>query len=106
MDREKPPAPLRKVGVSDEKLLRREFYNPNDFDVIFTIDQSRLDYVRLSGITPGPAQVICKARSWVILNHGFYCPSTKQGHRAIELVENRGALIGVGNKLPSRAGWE
>lgn len=88
-------------AVADEHLIRREFYNPNDFDVIFYRDQSRAMYVHAAGIPLGPEVAILKARDWLVLPHAFFIPRAMNGQDLFKLVQNFGDMIGKGNKLPS-----
>jgi hypothetical protein len=88
-------------GVHDEGLLRRELYNPYDFDIVFERDRARDLYVRAAGIPLGDARAVLKARDWLILPHGFFILYTP-GNQHVDLVTNLGDMIGKGNKLPSR----
>ena len=90
-------------GVFDEHLLRRELYNPNDFDLIVTRDKEKDLYVNAAGITLGLERMLLKAKDWVVINHAFYFVTVakKGGPELFELVVNFGDMIGKGNRLPS-----
>jgi hypothetical protein len=92
----------RKKVVSDGNLIRREIYNPNNFDVIFNRMPERLQYVLLAGIHPGPSEVRLPAKGRCILNHGYYVANSKlEKGEPIKLISIFGAQIGKGETKPS-----
>lgn len=88
-------------AVADEHLIRREFYNPNDFDIVFHRDPSRVFYVRAACIPLGPEVAVLKAREWLVLPHAYYIPRATNGQDLFQLVQNFGDAIGKGNTKPS-----
>ena len=91
---------MNKRGVSDENLIRREFYNAGDCAVDLVMMEDKIAYIRESGITPGFRHVVLEPRKFVTLNHGYYIAHTKDG-RPYNLVQNFGDMIGRGNTKPS-----
>ncbi len=91
--------------VQDDRLIRREVYNPLPVELIFMRQPGILEYLKAAGITPGPQIVICKPDDFAILNHAFYIAHSKDGRPLEGLVWNYGRFIGIGNKLPARPAW-
>lgn len=89
------------IRVVDYQLIRWECYNPNAFDVIFTLIPSKIPYVASQGIAVGNARVVCKAGGWATLNHSYYMVTASNGADHIDVIRNYGDAIGKGNKLPS-----
>lgn len=88
-------------GVYDPRLIRREFYNPNDFDILVELDPKSVEYVRSSGIATGPGKQWLKAKSWLLVNHNYLILTAKNGAPLFDLIEIFGNRIGKGEKLPS-----
>jgi len=88
-------------GVHDEFLIRREYYNPNDFDVVMTRDKTRVAYIDRSRIPRGPEYHLLKAREWVILPHGYWLFTPTNGAEIVNLVQIFGDDIGKGIKSQS-----
>lgn len=87
----------------DYELIEREFYNPNNFDVIFDRILDRDTYVMAHQIKLGPAYVVLKPNCHLTLPHGYFRITGRglpQGE-PIKLTVNYGDLKRKGNKLPS-----
>lgn len=95
--------PKKPKAVFDEHLLRREIYNPNNFDIIFTRNIDQDLYIMRAGIPLGEIRMVCKSKDFLILPHGYFI-ATGDGLPKGELINaivNLGDTIGKGNKLPS-----
>lgn len=95
---------IRGKMVMDEHLVRREFYNPNNFEIQFTRMEDKVAYILESGINPGPKFLTLKPNDWLVVNHAYYVPRAANGAELFNVVTNFGDSIGKGNKkvsLPS-----
>lgn len=88
--------------VSDPFLLRVEFYNPNSFDIYIALDQRYRQYIIDTGIELGKFPFILQSEKFVILPHQYIIMRAANGAPQFNLTVNHGAMIGKGNKLPSR----
>lgn len=88
-------------GVYDPRLIRREFYNSNDFDILVELDPANIAYVNAAGITLGPQKQWLKAKSWLVVNHTYLILTAKNGAPTFNLIEIFGNQIGKGVKNPS-----
>jgi hypothetical protein len=91
-------------AVGDDRLIRREFYNANNFPITFTRDMANDAYVFKNGISLGRIRIVCPPDSWIVLDHGFYVPSwDDKGIKSGEVIAhwNFGSEIGKGRK-PNR----
>lgn len=59
-------------SVMDDRLLSREFYNANVFKITFLRLDEHLEYIKISGINPGPPVIECEPEKHVWLPHGLY----------------------------------
>lgn len=94
--------PKNRVSVSDPRLTRREIYNPNKFEVIFSRLPDVSAYILSSGISLGPAVVRCPSEGRCILNHDYYSALASDGTDPFSVVTITGSDIGRGIKGPSR----
>lgn len=94
------PAPRR--VVQDTKLIRWECYNRHQCTLTFTRMDDMVPYILQSGIDAGPKVVICKPEGFAILNHSFYVITASDGRELIDIQQNVGRFIGIGNKHPHR----
>lgn len=90
---------------SDDRLLQREFYNPNSFDVIVTRDTRFDQYViQHKGLKfLGPAHAKLKADDFLYVPHGFFIitnPKMPIGE-PINIIVNLEKMMFKGNKKPS-----
>jgi hypothetical protein len=92
---------MRMTGVHDERLIRREWYNPNKFKVVLHMMQEQIPYIKNAGITPGWKIVTIEPDGFAIVTHGFY-KIVEPNDEMITLITNFGKSIGIGNKLPSK----
>ena len=103
-----------KVLVSDDRLVRRELYNPNQYAIRFkrmwTVDgtpngMNVLFYCAEAGISPGPAQFVLQPKCFHLMQHAFYIPepigATLSKGEPIQIVEKFGDYIGDGDPNPS-----
>lgn len=88
-------------GVYDELLIHREIFNPNNFDLIVTRNQTMTQYILDAKIPLGPAVAVCKAESWLYIPHGYYFVKAANGADAGSFITNFGDNIGIGNRHPS-----
>lgn len=90
-------------AVHDEHLLRREIYNPNNFDIIFRRNISMDQYIKDATIPLGPLSATCKADDFLYIPHAYYIAEAiglPKGTPCDVLV-NFGDNIGIGNKKAS-----
>ncbi len=97
----KPIAEARAV-VSDQNLIRWEFYNRNDCAIIFDLMPEKVPYIRQMGITVGFKRAKCAAGEFLVLNHAFYIARAIDGRPFFDMHRNVGKFIGIGNKNPTR----
>lgn len=92
----------RKVkAVHDERLIRIEIYNPNEFSVLVERDKRFDHVVKAANIPLGPEKAVVKPGDFLILPHQFVTYHAMNGSPTLNLVSNIGDSIGKGNKLPS-----
>lgn len=89
-------------AVHDEHLVRREFYNPNNFSILFELMPDKIRYVKGSGIPTGPKSAILKPDDFLVLPHAYFILRAMNGAPFFDLIQNYGDQIGIGNKKPSR----
>lgn len=98
--------------VSDEALIEVELFNQNKFDVVWYRDQTKDEYVRSAGITPGPDFIEHPAGTHRVRpTFYYYFLAYDAGHMRDPKHEikdvpgvfttNYGNSKGVGNTLPS-----
>lgn len=90
-------------SVHDEHLIRREIYNPNNFDIEFKRNVTMDTYIKNATIPLGPLRITCKADDFLYLPHAYYFAEgigVPQG-TPIDVVVNFGDNIGIGNKKAS-----
>lgn len=92
----------RPKAVADDRLIRRELYNPNAFDILVERDRRHDEYVRRSGIFLGPEVAILKADGFLVVPHMFLIMTAQNGAPAFQLLEKFGDSIGDGSKKASR----
>lgn len=99
-------------SVMDPRLIRREFYNREKFDVAIECDVNFKEYVLAAGITwlmpSGKHAHILKSGEWCTVNHSYVTVTgiDKYGRAMpigtpINLLESFGNNIGRGFKNPS-----
>lgn len=91
--------------VGDEHLIRREFYNPNKFNVQFSRQNDMVAYIMDAGIDPGPPFKLLAHDSFLVLPHAYYVVTAMDaGAKHFDLHQNFGKSIGKGYKKPGRWG--
>ena len=91
----------KQKAVYDDRLICVEIYNPNNFDILVERDK-RFDRMVVSAKIPlGPERAICKADDFLFLPHQFVIYTAMNGAPFLDIVTNKGDLIGKGNKFPS-----
>jgi len=89
--------------VMDDRLIRREYYNKNNFAVHFKLENDQIPYIVNSGISPGLPFYRLEPGKWLVLNHSFFLVTAADpGVQFFDLVINYGDQIGIGNTRPSR----
>lgn len=91
-----------KAEVSDHRLLRVEYYNPNDFTIRIVRDTRWAMHVVNSNILLGNEVYFLKPREFIILPHQYWVMYAMNGAPTFPLIENFGAMIGKKNVLASR----
>ena len=92
-------------AFSDDRLIQREFYNPNSFDVIVTRDKNFDSYViqHKGHGSLGPEKTLLKADDFLYLPHGFFVvtnPKMPVGE-PINILVNLEKNMFKRNKTPS-----
>ena len=88
-------------GVYDDRLIVREYYNPNSFSIVFKRIDLHRNYIQGAKISLGPAIAELKPDSFLTLPHAFYTATAINGPEFFDLVVNVGDQRGKGNKKPS-----
>ena len=88
-------------AVHDDRLIRIEIYNPNEFNVLVERDKRFDNLVRSAFIPLGPEKAILKPGEFMILPHQFVTYHAMNGSPTVTLISNIGDQIGKGNKTPS-----
>lgn len=97
------PLSRRAPAVSDQLLVRREIYNPNQFPITWLRQNDKVPYILNCGITAGPAAVHCAPGGRCILPHMYYIPKTPLEDGApLNVLQVFGDAIGTGETKPSR----
>ena len=89
-------------AVSDEHLIRRELYNPNNFTLHFQRQTKYDPHIRGNRIEIGPLAFVLPAGGFIVVPHFYWIVTTGNGSPTYDLVQNFGDMIGKGNRLPSR----
>lgn len=88
--------------VMDDRLIRREYYNPNKFAVYFQRMEREMPYIVDSGINPGLPTYRLEPDGFLVVPHAFFIiTAADRGVQLFDLTTNFGNTIGIGNKLPS-----
>lgn len=85
--------------VGDEFLIRREFYNNNDFEVTLEIMTDMVPWIKQNAIPIGPPLIVIPPKKHQVTPHGYYIvhgKNVKQGEQ-INLLVNFGKMIGKRN---------
>lgn len=92
-----------KGSVMDDRLIPREFFNANDFDVTFVRNTEFDEYISASSIPLGEKVYVCRPETWTVLPHALFTARWPDGRTADEVIAhfNFGNDIGKG-KRPNR----
>jgi hypothetical protein len=91
----------KKPQIFDDRLICREFYNPGKYAVELTRMTEKDEYILRSGISVGPMKIILQPDHFCFVAHSFYTAKCLGGSPTVELLQNFGKAMGIGNKLPS-----
>lgn len=96
------PKKRKSRAVVDEHLIIREYYNCNESDLVFKLDERYTNYILNNNISIGPNMFLLRSGDFKIVPHGYWIVEPTDGRPTYELITNFGDLIGKGNKKQSR----